>query len=100
MIPTWIDPIAWDAFVDMRKKIKAPLTPYAASLIVRELVKLKSSGESPQDCLDQSIRNSWRDVFPVRDKQMRVSVNAAPTAAQNDVYERQLAASIAAMGRK
>jgi hypothetical protein len=64
----WIDPESWRAFHDMRKKIKAPMTPYAEKLILRELVKLKTAGHDPQACLDQSIMNSWRDVFPVRDK--------------------------------
>lgn len=69
----WIDPESWQAFIDMRKKIKAPLTPYAEKLIMRELVKLKTSGQDPQACLDQSIMNSWRDVFPLRDKGLSVA---------------------------
>ncbi len=64
----WIDPDSWTAFCEMRKKIKAPLTPYAEKLIMRELCKLKASGNDPQACLDQSIMLGWRDVFPVRDK--------------------------------
>jgi hypothetical protein len=68
MIPAWIDPESWEAFKAMRKAIKAPLTPYAEKLVIRELVKLKSAGNDPQACLDQSIMNSWRDVFPPRDK--------------------------------
>ncbi len=64
----WIDPESWEAFREMRKKIKAPLTPYAEKLILRELVKLKQAGHDPQCCLDQSICNCWRDVFPLRDK--------------------------------
>ena len=64
----WIDRESWHAFCEMRRKIKAPLTPYAEKLIIRELVKLKTAGHDPQACLDQSIMNSWRDVFPLRDK--------------------------------
>jgi hypothetical protein len=64
----WIEPDSWAAFVEMRRKIKAPLTPYAEKLILRELCKLKAAGNDPQACLDQSIMNSWRDVFPLRDK--------------------------------
>lgn len=64
----WIDPDSWSAFVEMRKKAKAPLTAYAEKLIMRELCKLKAAGHDPQACLDQSIMNGWRDVFPVRDK--------------------------------
>jgi hypothetical protein len=66
--PAWINPESWEAFRAMRKSIKAPLTPYAEKLVIRELVKLKSGGHDPQACLDQSIMNSWRDVFPPRDK--------------------------------
>jgi hypothetical protein len=64
----WIDPDSWTAFVEMRRKIRAPLTPYAEKLIIRELCKLKAAGNDPQACLDQSIMLGWRDVFPVRDK--------------------------------
>lgn len=72
----WIEPEAWEAFREMRKKIKAPLTPYAEKLILRELVKLKIAGQDPQACLDQSIMNGWRDVFPLRDK----GLSTAPQA--------------------
>jgi hypothetical protein len=78
----WIEPEAWQAFHDMRKRIKAPLTPYAEKLIVRELVKLKTAGHDPQACLDQSIMNSWRDVFPLRDKGIKT------TAQSNADFER------------
>ena len=64
----WIDADSWTAFIEMRRKIKAPLTPYAEKLIMRELCKLKAAGHDPQACLDQSIMLGWRDVFPVRDK--------------------------------
>ena len=66
----WIDPESWEAFREMRRKIKAPLTPYAEKLVIRELVKLKTAGLDPQACLDQSIMLGWRDVFPVRQKDL------------------------------
>ncbi len=66
--PDWIDLESWEAFHEMRRKIKAPLTTYAERLIIGELVKLKGGGEDPQLCLDQSIMNGWRDVFRLRDK--------------------------------
>jgi hypothetical protein len=64
----WITPESWAAFLEMRRRIKAPLTPYAEKLIMRELVKLKTAGNDPQACLDQSIMLGWRDVFPLREK--------------------------------
>lgn len=66
--PDWIDLESWEAFHEMRRKIKSPLTTYAEKLVIGELVKLKGSGEDPQACLDQSIMNGWRDVFKLRDK--------------------------------
>ena len=84
----WIDPESWAAFVDMRKRIKAPLTPYAEKLIARELVRLKVAGHDPQACLDQSIMNGWRDVFPLRDK--GIVQTAAPSNAEFERYEAEL----------
>lgn len=71
--PSWITQESWEAFHLARKTLKAPLTAYAEKLIVMELVRLKSAGHDPQACLDQSIMNSWRDVFPVRDKGLTVN---------------------------
>jgi hypothetical protein len=81
MIPAWIDPESWEAFRVMRKAIKAPLSPYAEKLIVMQLVRLKAAGEDPQACLDQSIMLCWRDVFPVRDKNIRQGATAAADTA-------------------
>jgi hypothetical protein len=64
----WISAESWQAFIEMRRRIRAPLTPYAEKLIHRELVRLKSLGHDPQACLDQSIMLAWRDVFPVRER--------------------------------
>ena len=86
LIPNWITSESWQAFEESRKRIKAPLTQYAGKLILVELCKLKSSGENPQDCLDQSIRNGWRDVFPVKDKGLR-SVSAGVSATQELLRE-------------
>lgn len=64
--PSWVDPEAWAGFVEMRKKIRHPLTARAAELVVKELDKLRATGADPTTILDQSTRNSWRDVFPIR----------------------------------
>lgn len=83
---TYIDPDSWEAFKEMRRKIKAPLTLYAEKLIARELVKLKCAGHDPQACLDQSIMNGWRDVFPLRDKGIKPS---APGAFEQEAPQTQ-----------
>jgi hypothetical protein len=101
----WIDPECWCAFCEMRRKIKAPLTPYAEKLIARELVKLKTAGHDPQACLEQSIMNGWRDVFPLRDKGLCKSPAAEVwkpeqmTAAERDSAERARRAAMGAIKR-
>lgn len=64
--PAWIDPKAWDGFVAMRKRERHPLTPRAAELIHRKLADMRAQGVDPNDALDQSTRNGWRDVFALK----------------------------------
>ena len=67
-LPAWIDPEAWADFVEMRKAMKsrAPWTPGAQKLIVRELAKLLDQGFDPNESLRQSVMQGWRGVFPAK----------------------------------
>lgn len=69
-LPQYIDPEAWDGFTDMRRRIRAPLTPRAAKLILYELQRIKDAGHDPNAALDQSTMLGWRDVWPPKDKQI------------------------------
>ena len=64
-LPDWLPLDDWNAFVEMRRKIKAPLTPFGKSLIIGKLKKLVVAGENPVAVLDQSTMNSWRGIRPV-----------------------------------
>jgi hypothetical protein len=66
-VPLDVSPAVWDAFVEMRKKIRKPLTERAAALIGSKLQCMKQAGFIPDEVLDQSIRNSWQDVFPIKE---------------------------------
>jgi len=60
---------AWNSFVEMRKKIKKPLTDNAINLIFAELEKIKAThGHDPIEVLNQATRNSWQDVYPLKNK--------------------------------
>lgn len=65
--PDWMPADSWAGFVESRKKAKHPLTPRAADLITKKLLQLWQEGHEPAEVLDQSTRNGWRDVFPVRE---------------------------------
>lgn len=66
-LPDVIDPKVWDEFVAMRQRIRKPLTPYAAELTVKDLLKYQGQGHNPNEILHQSIKNSWQGVFPPKD---------------------------------
>jgi uncharacterized protein YdaU (DUF1376 family) len=66
--PEWIPSESWIAFEQMRTKARKPMTDRARELIVKELESLQSKGFDPVAVLDQSIRNNWQDVFPLKDK--------------------------------
>lgn len=65
-LPEWIPTGAWQAYLEMRKKLRKPPTDRASQLVIAELLKLKNQGHSPIAVLEQSIRNSWQDVYPLR----------------------------------
>ena len=67
VLPKWIDSDAWAGFEEMRKKIRAPLTDRARAGIVKELQKICALGDNGAAILDQSTRNSWRGVFPLKE---------------------------------
>lgn len=82
-LPANVDPGTWDAFVEMRRRIRAPLTGRACVLAVRRLEQLAAKGEDANRVLEQSIELSWRGLFPVRrdgqdGRRPEVAVRRAP----------------------
>lgn len=83
--PAWVPADAWAAFVEMRRKIRAPLTNHAAKLTVDELDSLRANGDDPAAILNQSVMNSWRGIFAVKSKvvQMPLTPPAEPIKASH-----------------
>ncbi len=67
-LPSWVPKEAWEGFVRMRSHIKAPLTDNAKTLTLRDLSRLRDAGHDPQAVLEESVKNSWRGLFPPKDK--------------------------------
>lgn len=60
---------AIDDFIDMRKKIKHPVTEHGIKLLFAELEKLAPGDSKHQiKILNRSILNSWRGVFPLNNE--------------------------------
>jgi len=66
VVPEWVSQEPWAGFVEMRKKIGAPLTDRAAKGILRELESLRLKGHDPGAVLDQSTERCWRGIFEIR----------------------------------
>lgn len=54
-------------FIKMRKFIKSPLTDRALKTILSKLDEMESTDDRKIKVLEQSIVNSWRGVFPLKE---------------------------------
>jgi phage replication O-like protein O len=66
VFPDWFPLKEWEDFVDMRNKIKAPLTDKAVELAISKLLKFKDAGDNPAEVLNESIMNSYKGLFPLK----------------------------------
>ena len=72
VLPENIKPENWEAFLDVRKKKKAPNTTHALKLIIDELNKI---GGDANEVLNQSTMRGYTGVFPLK-------ANTTPTTRQ------------------
>jgi len=79
-IPEWIPAEAWAGYVDMRKKIRKPMTDRAIKLQFGVLEKLMDEGQDIGAVLDQSVINSWQGLFPVAERRSDERRNTQRTA--------------------
>ena len=64
-LPEWMPIEAWAGYLEMRLKIKKPMTEYAIKLAIDKLTKFKHDGYDPKEILENAILNSWQGLFPV-----------------------------------
>ena len=67
-LPGWIPADAWLAWMEVRKKLKAPNTEAAIDLAVASLAKLRDEGHDPKTVLERSTMRGWKGLFPVKDE--------------------------------
>ena len=59
---------AYLAFIEMRKKIKKPLTERALQIIIGKVEKLSSDTETQMAIINQSVEHCWQSVYPLREE--------------------------------
>lgn len=64
-LPDWLPVDAWNAWLEVRPKVKAPNTPRALQLALQELDRLRASGNDPKAVLERSTMRGWRGLFPL-----------------------------------
>ena len=59
---------SWNAFLEMRKQIKKPMTDNAKSLAYAKLMKLSNGNlQIANAILQESVINSWQGLFPLKE---------------------------------
>lgn len=71
VLPDGIDQGLWNDFLEMRRKIRKPATERAMWLLTGKLFNLEKQGHDIRHVLQQSIRNCWQDLFPLRPETMK-----------------------------
>jgi hypothetical protein len=66
IIPEYLKMDVWEAFLETRRRKKAPSTDHALKLILAELEKLREAGDDPNEVLDQSIMRGYSGVFALK----------------------------------
>jgi len=64
-LPAWLPPAPWGHYVEMRAKMRKPMTDRAKELAIKSLDALRLAGEDPVAVLEQSVMKSWLGLFPV-----------------------------------
>lgn len=67
-LPNWIPLEAWNGWVEMRKRIKKPMTERAEELRIKDLAAFHAAGEDVGAILDQSTANNWTDLYPLKER--------------------------------
>jgi hypothetical protein len=78
---------AWDAFLQQRKKLKAPNTHYALTLIVNKLQQFRGmDGVGWAELLNLAVERGWRSVFEPTENQLNLSKQHATKSTLNERY--------------
>jgi hypothetical protein len=82
-LPTWISKEVWAGFVEMRKKIKHPLTERAIIAAFNKLDKFRQDGHDPNQLLDEATLNNWRGIWLPKEWPGNQSTKPNPLAKMN-----------------
>jgi hypothetical protein len=62
-LPDWLNKEVWKEWVEYKKELKKPLSSHTIKLQLSELEKNK---DNHVEILEQSMRNGWQGLFPLK----------------------------------
>lgn len=62
-LPTGVAQQLWQDFRDHRRRLRAPMTPRAESILLRQIEELREQGHDPTAMIEQSIARGWKGIF-------------------------------------
>jgi len=77
-------------FLDMREKLRKPMTDNAKELLCKRLKNLRERGQDIVGCIEQSIISGWTDVYEMKPDFQR---NRQKTESAEEIIERRANAS-------
>lgn len=81
-MPPWLPAADWQAFVEHRRRLRAPMTEVAQARAIAELDRLRTDGHDPLAVINQSIINGWKGLFPLH---QRTAPALAPAVGHQEV---------------
>lgn len=77
-------------FIDMRKKIKKPMTENALNLMLKKLDRLGNNDLEKIEILENSIMNSWQGIFELENKKAPIGVGTEKNNKVNNSICKQI----------
>lgn len=85
-LPECVPADAWADFVEMRNKLRKPMTLKAKQLCLLKLVQLRADGHEPRAVLEQSVANSWQALYPIKPEQRDMPGGSARDPGQRSPF--------------
>ncbi len=67
-LPDWLPLDAWNGWMEMRIKMKKPLTERAFTRALSKLDRMRHEGQDIAEVLDRSTMNGWTDLYEIKDR--------------------------------
>lgn len=106
VLPEWIKPEDWAAFVKHREAVKKPMSAEAQKRGIALLERLRAEGNDPSAVINQSIISGWTGFFPVNNRgrasavpQSRQAVRDVMSGMHHGFDKKDYSAGVTADGR-